>query len=163
MKWTAERKAELVSRVDRGDSWQSVARWAGVAASTAKTYYHEFRGGTNPAYLPRETVVERRTKFADFDPDRLRHLRERAGMTAFELGDLTGFGESLIRAFERGSRTPYDDSSGYGPTPVDKLCRALKCSPEDLRKPKDVPPSRSEIKKALSGMRAYIERVEAML
>jgi transcriptional regulator with XRE-family HTH domain len=53
-------------------------------------------------------------------------LREKAGLTQRQLADLVGVTESTIRNLER-NRNGVDQIER-----VVKLCRALKCNPEEL-------------------------------
>lgn len=55
----------------------------------------------------------------------LKHLRVSSQLSQIELAELTGFKPSSISHFERGGRNP-------GLKSLAKLCRGLRCTPNDL-------------------------------
>lgn len=164
-KWTEEAKREFIHRYERGDSAKSIARRFDLAVTSVKPYYYNHRKAI--ALIdskPTSETPKQRTPLVGFSPNRLRELRERASLTIYEVGDKTGLGWSMISAFERGSLPPFEDSSGYGKSPVEKLCEALGCTPDDLTDhapPVSEPnaPNNEEVRQALKGFRAYLDRV----
>lgn len=77
-------------------------------------------------YYVRMTEPKRRPNAGILiDPDKLRYLRVRDGLSRLELAQLSGLSRDCIAKLENNCRRPR-------PSTLRKLCKALGCEPEAL-------------------------------